>query len=225
MGIDEALGLSVTDAAQVRRDTGAAVATLAAFVTDSPDGAAYQSGLDGLGALDELRRDIDSHTGRRSLDNAETAQNIFDRYARIVGGLLDDQQAYAATIDDPVVRPGAVAYGRGLRLDEQATQLIQVSMLAAVLPDRDSVAELVRLQTQVEQGLDTLVAETAGTPFAEAAVTVVGEVEEAGLLEASGSAVDGIADVALILDAAEALEDEGWPAFLDRVEETLAEEG
>ena len=75
MGIDEALGLSVTDAAQVRRDTDAAVATLAAFVTDSPDGAAYQSGLDGLGALDELRRDIDSHAGRRSLDNADTAQN------------------------------------------------------------------------------------------------------------------------------------------------------
>ena len=63
MGIDEALGLSVTDAAQVRRDTDAAVATLAAFVTDSPDGAAYQSGVDGLGALDELRRDIDSHAG------------------------------------------------------------------------------------------------------------------------------------------------------------------
>lgn len=226
MGIDEALGLSVDDIAQVRSDTDAAGATLAAFVTDSPAGAAYRSGLDGIGSLDELRRDIDSLAGGpRSLDNADIAQDVFDRYAGIVGALLDDQQAHAVTIDDPFVRSGAVAHARGLRLGEQTTQLVQVSMLAAVLPPGpESVAELARLHGEVKQGMDTLLAQTAGTPFAEAADTVVGEVEAAGLLEATGSATDGMVDVSRILDAAEALEDEGWPAFLDRVEETLATE-
>jgi Nitrate and nitrite sensing len=222
MGIEEAIALPVTDTAQARSDTDAAVATFAAFVAASPDGAAYQPGLDGLGALDELRRDIDSHAGPRSLDNVDTARDVFDRYAGIVGGLLDDQQAHAETIDDPVVRTGAIAYARGLRLGEQTTQLIRISLMAVVLPGTESVAELGRLQTEVQQGLDTLVAETAGTPFAEAAVTVVREVEEAGLLEAAGRAMDGTGDVSVIVGAADLLEDQGWPAFLDRVEETLA---
>jgi hypothetical protein len=226
MGIDEALGLSVADAAAVRSDTDAAVVTLEAFVTGSRDGAAYQSGLDGLAGLDQLRGDVDGHTGPRSMDNADIAQDVFDRYAGIVGGLLDDQQAYAETIDDPVLRSGATAYGRGLRLGEQTMQLLQDSMLAAVLPGTtESVAELTLLHTQVQQGMDTLVADTARTPYAEAADKVVGEVEAAGLLEATGGAVDGMADISLILDAADALEDEGWPAYLDRVEETLAAEG
>ena len=221
MGLEEAIALPVTDTAQARSDTDAAVA---AFVAASPDEAAHQPGLDSLGTLAELRRDIDADAGPRTLDNVDTAQDVFDRYAGIVGALLDDQQAYAETIDDPVVRTGATAHGRGLQLSEQATQLIQVSFLAVVRPRTESVAELARLQTQVQQGLDTLVAETAGTPFAEAAVTVVGEVEEAGLLEAAGSAMDGTGDVPVIMGAAALLEGQGWPAFLDRVEETLAAE-
>jgi hypothetical protein len=224
MGIEEAIALPVTDTAQARSDTDAAVAAFAAFVAASPDGAAYQPGLDGLGALDELRRDIDSDAGARTLDNVDTAQDVVDRYAGIVGRLLDGQQSYAEAIDDPVVRTGATAHGRGLRLSEQTTQLIQVSLLAVVLPRTESVAELARLQTEAQQGLDTLVAETAGTPFAEAAVTVVGEVEEAGLLEAAGSAMDGTGDVPVIMGAADLLEDQAWPAFLDRVEEILAAE-
>lgn len=225
MGIDEALALPVTDTAQARSETDATIASFAAFVSGDPDRAAYRPGLDGLAALDELRRDIDADAGPRTLDNVGTAQQFFDRYAGLVAGLLDGQQAYAERLDEPVVRAGALAYGRGLRLDEQTKHLVQVSMLIAVVPYIDPAAELVRLQTQVEQGLDSLVAETAGTPFADAAVAVVGEVEATGLLDATGSAMDGTFDVYVVLDTAEALEDEGWSAFLDRVEETLAAEG
>lgn len=229
MGIEDAVALPVPDTAQARSDTDAAVATFVAFVGDSPHGA-YRSGLDGLGSLEVLRLDIDSYAGPRSLENVDTAEDVFDRYAGIIAGLLDDQQAYAVTIDDPVVRTGAVAFGRGLQLGEQTAQLVQVSMLAAVVPPSpesvaDRLADLARLHAEVRQGMDTLRAETAGTPFADAADTAVGAVEAAGLLEATGSAMDGIFDVSLILDAAEALQDEGWPAFLDRVEETLAAEG
>jgi hypothetical protein len=221
-GIEEAIALPVTVTAQARSDTDAAVATFAASVAASPARDAYQPGLDGVGALDDLRRDIDSDPGPRNLDNVDTAQVIFDRYDGIVGGLLDAQHAYAETIDDPVGRTGARAYAGGLRLGEQTTQLMWLSLMAVVRPGTESVAELSRLRTEVRQGLDSLVAETAGTPFAEAATTVVGEVDEAGLLEAAGRAMDGSGDVTAILGAVDVLEDQGWPAFLDRVEQALA---
>jgi hypothetical protein len=172
--------------------------------------------------LNELRRDIDADAGPRNLDNVATALDVFDRYAGIGGGLLDDQQTYAATIDDPVLRSGAMAYGRGLRLDDQTNQLMHISVLAVVLPGSESVADVGRLRTEVRQGLDALVAETAGTPLAEVVVTAVGEVEATGLLEAAGEAMDGTGDVNDILAVSELPAHQGWPAFLDRVEETLA---
>lgn len=227
LGFEGAIEMPVSDTVQARSEADATIISFAAFVSGDPEGAAYRAGLDALAALGDLRRDIDAYAGPRTLDGARAAQDVFDRYAGMIGGLLDDQQAYALTIDDPVARAGAVAYGWGLRLDERSTQLVQVSLLAAVLPDTTSelVAELSRLHAQVQQGLDTLVAETAGTPFAGAADALVGKVEATGLLGATGSAMDGMVDVSLILDAAGTLEDEGWPAFLDRVEETLAAEG
>jgi hypothetical protein len=222
MGIEDAIVLPVTDPAQARRDTDAAIAV---FVAASPDEAAHQTGLDGLGILDELRRDIDADTGPRTLDNVDAAQDVFDRYAGIVGPLLDGQQVYAETIDDPVVRTGVLVHEGGLRLREQTTGLEQASLLAVVLPGTQSVTELARLRTGVQLGMEALVLETAGTPFEEAAVTVVGEVGETGLLEAAESAIDGTVDLSVIMDAADQLQHESWPAFLDRVEETLAAEG
>lgn len=221
-GFEEAIVLPVNDTAQARRDTDAAIADLASFVATAPEGAAYRSGLDGLGALDDLRRDIDAVPGPGSLADVDTAQAVSDRYAAIVGGLLDDQLAYADTIDDPVVQAGALAYGRGLRLREQTTQLTQVSLLTVVRPGPESVAEVARLQATMQYGLDTLVTETAGTPFADAALAAAGSVEETGLLDAAERAMDGTGDVTVILGAVDLLEGEAWPVFLDSVEESLA---
>jgi hypothetical protein len=64
----------------------------------------------------------------------------------------------------------------------------------------------------------------AGPGADEAAVTVVGEIDEAGLLEETGAALDGPTDIAAILGAVNLPEGHGWPAFLDRVEEILAAE-
>ncbi|HEU0171020.1 MAG TPA: nitrate- and nitrite sensing domain-containing protein [Acidimicrobiales bacterium] len=222
IGIEDAIALPVTDTARARSDTDAAVAAFEAFIAASPDGAAYQPGLDALGALGELRRDIDADAGPRDLNNVDAAQEVFDRYAGIVRALLDAQKAFAETIDDPVVRAGATAYGWGLRLNEQTAQLGRVALLAVVSPGAESVGELSRLHTEVQQGLDALLAETTGTPYEEAAVTVVGEIEESGLLEATGAALEGPADISAILAAADL--PEGWPAFLGRVEEILAAE-
>jgi Nitrate and nitrite sensing len=224
IGIEAAIALPVTDTARARSDTDAAVAAFDAFIAASPDGAAYQPALDALAALGDLRSDIDADAGPRDLNNADAAQEVFDRYAEIVRGLLDTQKALTETIDDPVVRAGAAAYGSGLRLDEQSAQLARVALLAAVVPSAESIAELSRLHTEVQQGLDALLADTTSTPYEEAAVTVVGEIEEAGLLEATGAVLEGPADISAVLAATDLRGGQGWPAFLDRVEEILAAE-
>jgi Nitrate and nitrite sensing len=221
LGIEDAIALPVTETAQARRATDAAAAAFEAFVAAAPDGAAYRPGLDALGTLGELRSNVDADAGPRDLNNIDAAQEVFDRYAAIVRGLLGAQQAFADTIDDPIVRAGAAAYGRGLQLDEQTAQLGRAALLAAVSPGTDSVGELSRLHAEVQQGLDALRAETTGTPYEEAAVTVLGEIEEAGLLEATGAALAGTTDINAILEATD-LADGQWPAFLDGVEEILA---
>jgi hypothetical protein len=224
MGLEDTIALSVTDTAQARSDTDAAIADFKTVVAASPDGAAYQPGLDALGALGELRSNIDADAGPRDLSNIDAAQAVFDRYAGIVLGLLDAQNAFAETIGEPVVRTGAAAYGWGLRLDEQTAQLGQAALLTVLLPGAESVGELSRLRTDVEQGLDALLAETTGTPYEEAAATVLGEIEEAGLLETTGAALEGRVDLAAILAAVDVRAGEGWPEFLDSVEEILAQE-
>ena len=222
-GTDDVIASEVADTAEARRITDVAVALFETFVAGSPEGAAYAGGLATLEDLGQLRTDIDADPGPRNLDNLAASQAVFDRYAAMVDGLLDDQTAFAETIDDPVVRAGAEAYGRGLHLVEQTTQLVESSLWAVVMPGTAAVTDVSRLHTDLQQDLDALVAATAGTPYAEAAATVVGEVEGSGLLDATGGLPgDGSLDLSALFDARALLIGESWPTFLDRVEEILA---
>ncbi len=223
IGFEEALVLPVSDTAQARSATDAAVAAFEAFVAASPERAAYAQALGSLDGLGLLRSDIDADPGPRTLDNLPASQDVFARYTELVDAVLRDQVAFAESIDDPGVRAGAEAYARGVQLFEQIAQLAYVSVPAVVVPDADVVGELSRLRTEVQQGLDSLVADTAGTPYEEAATTFVGEIEDSGLLDAIGAALAGEADIGAILSALDA-----GPSlsttYLDRVEEILAEE-
>ena len=223
IGFEEALVLPVSDTAQARSATDAAVAAFEAFVAASPERAAYAEGLGSLDGLGLLRSDIDADPGPRTLDNLPASQDVFARYTELVDAVLRDQVAFAESIDDPGVRAGAEAYARGVQLFEQIAQLAYVSVPAVVVPDADVVGELSRLRTEVQQGLDSLVADTAGTPYEEAATTLVGEIEDSGLLDAIGAALAGEANIGAILSALDA-----GPSlsttYLDRVEEILAEE-
>lgn len=240
LGIEDAIALPVTDTARARAETDSAIASFEADVSSSVDDTsprgerpagdadvetAYRSGIEGLDTLAELRRDIDAHAGPRTLDNVDAAQDVFDRYAAIVEGLLGSQQRYAGEIQDTAVRTGAVAYARGMRLREQTSHLARGTLLAQILPaTTDSVTELSQVRTEVQYELDALVAETTGTPFEDTAVAVIADVEEAGLGDLAEAATGRTGDLAEILDASVLLEDEAWPAFLDSVEQTLAEE-
>lgn len=224
VGFEQVIALPVTDTAQARAETDAAIASFESDVASSADDTTYRGGLEGLGALPELRGDVDADAGPRDLNHLDTAQDVYDRYVAIVDGLLDDQQEYAEAIDDPVVRTGAVSYARGMRLREQTTQLVRATLLAVVMPGSGSDTELARVRTEVQDDLDALAAETAGTPFDEVAATVVGEVEETGLLDLAETADEGTGDLNELIEGSEVLDGESWPAFLDGVDEILAGE-
>jgi hypothetical protein len=224
LGIEDAIALPVNDVIEARTATDAAILAFEALL-DSPEQAAYDSGLVSLEGLEQLRRDIDADPGPRSLENIAASQRAFDRYAAMVDPLLNGQMALAEAIDDPTVRTGAVAYAQGMRLDEQTAQLSRSSLLAVVWPGTAEVSEASRLQLEVQQGLDRLLAQASGTPYEAAAAAVVADIDDAGLLAAIGAALDGSADVAALLSATDVVDGESWPAFLDDVEQVLAAQG
>jgi hypothetical protein len=239
LGFEEGIALPVTDAAQARAETDAAIASFEAFAAASPDTlpergevvdgdgnveVAYRRGIEGLDGLAELRRDIDAYTGSRDLNNLDTAQDVYDRYAAIVDGLLDGQQRYAGEIQDTFVRTGAIPYARGTRLREQTTRLSWGTLLAVVAPRPGSNNELAQLRTEVQYDMEALAAETADTPFDEAAVTVVADIEDSGVLDLAETAIDGTGDLNELTVGSDPLVDESWPAFFAVVEETLAGE-
>ena len=226
IGVEDAIALPVTDTAQARSATDAAVAAFEAFVAASPDGAAYQP------RARRPRRPRASCAATSTptpapgrSNNVGVAHEVFDRYAGIVDagcwtrrGRSPRRSTTRSCVRAPRRTRGVCSSTSRPRSSAGSPCWPRSS------PGAESIGELSRLHTEVQQGLDALLAETTGTPYEEAAITVVDEIEEAGLLEATGAVLEGSADISAILAATDLPADQGWPAFLDRVEEILAAE-
>jgi hypothetical protein len=222
LGIENVITLPETDVVQARAVTDAAADAFRELVASSQEAAVYAPAVAALDDLGPLRGDVDADAAPGDLGNIDTSQEVFDRYAAMVDAILGGQAALAATIDDPTVRQGAVAYERGLRLEEQMTRLWRAAVLGAVSAWPEGVSEVSQIHVEVERGLERLVAEAAGTPYEAATVDAVAGVDDAGLLAAAGPPPDGMIDVSQLLAAVDVVEGQVWPAFLDSVEQVLA---
>jgi hypothetical protein len=119
IGVIDAVALPVDDVEQARSRTDAAAAAFESVVARDPAdpadpvdpadpaGSAYQALSDRLDGLGALRRDIDADDGPETLDNVESATEVFDRYTDMIGGLLDAHGDAVGAIDDPDLRTGA----------------------------------------------------------------------------------------------------------------------
>lgn len=223
IGQESLIDVPVTDTTQARLATDTAVDDFTDSVDASPDAALYQPAIDALAGLDDVRRQVDGFTGPMDMRNIEGSDEVFEAYGSIVRGLLAGQRAVVDTIDDPAVRDGASAYLWGLELSDRTSALVRAALMIAVRPGTEATTELAALHSDLQQGLDDLAEETAGTPYEDAAATAIAEVEESGLLELTAAALAGRPDIAAILAAVELDEDEGWPAYLDRVGAIVAE--
>ncbi|HEX5945813.1 MAG TPA: nitrate- and nitrite sensing domain-containing protein [Acidimicrobiales bacterium] len=223
LGLEDAIALPAADTVVARGDTDAAISAFAEVVAASPAADVYQSWLDSLDALAGLRSDLDPDLADpdRNLDDLDTAVVVSDRYSQLIDDLLDAQAVFALSIDDPGLRAGAEAYGRGLALQVGSDRLFEAVVFAQLTPlSTTTVAELSRWHLTVQRQLETLAAQTMGTPYEDAAATAVSEA--AGLVEVAEAAIEGEVDVPVAFDARDQLAAEAWPVFLDRVEALLA---
>jgi hypothetical protein len=212
------------DAEDARRRTDAAVAGLQALVDAGTFGSAYQPALDDLDGLAALRGDADADDGPRDLSNIEAADDIFDRYGQLVTGLLDAQEAFVATIDDPDLRAGADLYQLSLHQQELTKELGRNALLVVVQPDEAAVTDLNQLYELLLAGNDTLVAQATGTPYEDVTTAGVGELQASGFLANISAVIEGSPNVPDLLTAIDTMDVQGWPVVLDDIEHRLSTE-
>lgn len=225
LGQEQTIRLPVTDLAQARASTDAAVAAHVALVDqasasdDGPD-------LDGLASLAQLRLDVDAMPEPGDFTNVDSAMDVSAAYGEIVDTVLFVDHQVALAIDDPEVRVAVEAYRHGLKLQHETNELFWATLVFYVsgADDSESVAELSRHLTAVEAEVEVLQQSSAGQPFEDAAASAVEHLRETGLVDAATAVLEGRGiDLSALFEAnMDTPADEGLPAFLDELEDVIA---
>jgi signal transduction histidine kinase len=130
----DAFALPVEDNAQARAATDNEVAAFREQV-ESLGGeveAAYGPALDAMDGIDELRNQIDSFEGTRSLQNIGPTAEIFDAYGPFMTPFFEANKQVALSIDNPELRRGAELVDLSSRQTDLIAQLTRDLLLAAV---------------------------------------------------------------------------------------------
>lgn len=221
LGLDGVVAPPMDDTQEARRRTNAAVAALESVTATDSTRSASRTALDHLDGLRALRGDIDADHEPPTLDNLESATEVFNRYADMIGGLLNAQVDATHAIDDPDLQTGVQVYLLGLHQQELTSQLLWTAVLNAIEPGNAALTELARLDGQVRQGQTDLLAQATGTRYETAATTVLDQIEASGLLDRIATAVDGSTNLVDLFAAVDLPAGQGWPAFLDHIEQLL----
>jgi signal transduction histidine kinase len=130
----DAFALPVEDNAQARAATDKEVAAFREQV-ESLGGeveAAYGPALDAMDGIDELRNQIDSFEGTRSLQNIGPTAEIFDAYDPFMAPFFEANKQVALSIDNPELRRGAELVDLSSRQTDLIAQLTRDLLLAAI---------------------------------------------------------------------------------------------
>jgi hypothetical protein len=224
----ETVETRVADNTEGRRLTDEAIAgfrsTVAGLADDvaSPDRSALDDAAAGLGTL---RGEIDGHPGPASISEIGYADGVFDRYGDVIGQLTEAGRTAGLSISAPDLRQGIALFTLGLEQSELTGRAVRAVLLGTVsggLDTPDEIAEVAALQAALMEGQATVTATAAGSEFVAAADQLEADLEAAGFLETLSSVLEtGQADVAAVLDSVNVEPGQGWPAFLDGVEDIL----
>lgn len=225
LGFEDTIALPVTDLAQARASTDAAVAAHTALVEQawpSDDG----PNLDGLATLAQLRLDVDAVTEPRTFTNVDAAMRVSAGYSEVVDGVLFVDHEVTVAVDEPEVTPAAEAYWHGLKVQHETNELLWATLVSVIagVDDAESVTELSARVAEVEQGVQALQDASAGQPFEDAAASAVEDLRRSGLIDAARTVLEGgEVDISALLEAnLDTPVDGGWPAFLDEVGDVIA---
>ena len=205
LGAEEAFALPVEDNAQAWAATDQAVADFREQV-QSLGGqveAAYGPALDAMKGIGELRNQIDSFEGARTLENIEPTIEIFDAYGPFMAPFFEANKQVALSIDNPELRRGAELVDLSSRQTDLIAQLTRDLLLAAIggdnkLEDPAEVSAVAGRLGQLDANKDLINTKAtgdysllAGTLFHSEEIQLFPDVVEAAL-ETGDIDVDGV---------------------------------
>ena len=196
------------------------------FVAD-----AYQPALDGLVDLEQLRADIDTNEGPKTLvDNGHFTNNIFQRYANLIAAFHQGNTRVALALDDRDLRQGAELMDAITRQSETLVNL-EAEIIRAVLPPdavirRDEITRIADFADSFRRQAKTI-ANGARGPYREVVEAHDPSAWDQKLLVAAEDAeLRHTVDITQVLDNVAAQEEAGlsYFTFQDAVAEQLRAE-
>ena len=179
IGLGDAAGLPVATNAEARGLTDTASAELQAELSGRGDEvrSAFAPALEALGALEQLRVDVDAYNGPMDLSNDEFANEVFTRYTTIVEAFFDSTSTVALAVDDADLRNGVEIVNASNRQSEMRARIVRSIVLAVVTdtPDAPSVGQEVAALYDRGHGFDDDIRTNATGPYAGVADSTFGE--------------------------------------------------
>jgi Nitrate and nitrite sensing len=230
LGLEDAMTSPALDEEEARRQTDESVTALEAAVEAHEDeGGAYRTALGALGGLESLRAEVDDRTEPPGLDQAAAAEAIYQRYSEVTAPLLDANERLALSIDDPDVRVGAELYATGLELSALGPRLVSTLVITTVAGDGaglttpDGVSGVAALHEELVRRRASVTETAVGTDYEAAAQALELQLDESGFIEVTQRALEtGTVDLSGLMQSSMVVERQGWPVFLDEVEDILA---
>lgn len=220
------------DSASARAAADSAIARFNDVAAGEPVGSAVES-AEIPEALRELRRDVDASARPATLAESPLAAEISGRYGDLIATVLDTNTGLARALDDadfdPDLRLAVVLYDEGLRQTEVRSLLLAEILLGVTsqsLDTADGIARVAELHGDQVRGRSYVRGRADGTVYEEAAEALDSDLAGDGA-EAAVADVIETGEVAMprLLESLPMSPDRGWPAFLDRVEATMASDG
>jgi hypothetical protein len=228
-GFQEQVSLRVNGYDETRRRTDAAIDELRRTV----DGAssrvqeAFAPALTGLGALSELRADIDADPEPHDVTNFPFSQEVIDRYNALILPLLDASRQVGSEVGDEDLRVGLIlsdAVTRQITTVQLAIgQMVKSVLLSSGgIDDRDEILELIDRRTElVEQGqvIDSADGAYADLPGAADSAALTHRIDDQLLFAIGANELD----LNLLVDTLGNPDDQPYFLFQDAVQTIVAD--
>jgi signal transduction histidine kinase len=190
----------------------------------------YGPAFEALDGLTELRQQVDTFQGERSLDNTPVSDPNFVGYTEIITGLFEANTQVALAIDDPVLRRGVELSDLASRQTDVIARTIRSLLLPGVTGNSqlDSSPEIADASGTFSQVLDyeAQVQALGAGVYEPATRRLLEENEAQGFIPLVQKTLDeapGPVPVGDILATVDVDQDTAWYGFRHRVEDILVD--
>jgi signal transduction histidine kinase len=190
----------------------------------------YGPAFEALDGLTELRQQVDTFQGERSLDNTPVSDPNFVGYTEIITGLFEANTQVALAIDDPVLRRGVELSDLASRQTDVIARTIRSLLLPGVTGNSqlDSSPEIADASGTFSQVLDyeAQVQALGAGVYEPATRRLLEENEAQGFIPLVQKTLDeapGPVPVGDILATVNVDQDTAWYGFRHRVEDILVD--